>query len=207
LIIIGAKGFAKQLVEVFFQVEETEGLCFFDDVSNDISSTLYDIPVLRNMKEVEKAFEKDARFCLGIGQPALRKKLSDKFIAAGGQLTTVISPMAAVAEFAGEIGEGTILLTGCVVENDARIGKGVLVNTLAVVHHDVVVGDYAEIAPGAKLLGGCIVNEGAFIGANAVVLPKITVGANAIVGAGAVVTHDVPAGTTVAGCPAKPING
>lgn len=44
-----------------------------------------------------------------------------------------------------------------------------------------------------------------WIGAHATILPGVTIGDRAIVGAGAVVTKDVPAGTVVAGVPAKPI--
>lgn len=42
-----------------------------------------------------------------------------------------------------------------------------------------------------------------FIGVNAVVLAGVTIGDNCIVGAGAVVTKDIPAGSVVAGNPAK----
>lgn len=44
-----------------------------------------------------------------------------------------------------------------------------------------------------------------FVGARAVILPGVTIGDNAIVGAGSIVTHDVPAGTVVAGNPARKI--
>jgi putative colanic acid biosynthesis acetyltransferase WcaF len=47
------------------------------------------------------------------------------------------------------------------------------------------------------------IGAGAFVGARAFVLPGVVVGAGAIVGAGAVVTRAVPAGTTVAGNPAR----
>jgi acetyltransferase-like isoleucine patch superfamily enzyme len=43
----------------------------------------------------------------------------------------------------------------------------------------------------------------ASIGSGAVIMGGVTIGEGALVGAGAVVTHDVPAGVTVAGVPAR----
>ncbi|MCW3797511.1 hypothetical protein OMW55_06810 [Sphingomonas sp. BN140010] len=49
--------------------------------------------------------------------------------------------------------------------------------------------------------------RGASIGAGAVILPGLTIGEGAMIGAGAVVTHDVPAGETWVGNPARRIGG
>jgi acetyltransferase-like isoleucine patch superfamily enzyme len=48
-----------------------------------------------------------------------------------------------------------------------------------------------------------LVKKGASIGSSTTLLCGVTVGENAIIGAGSVVTKDVPAGTIVAGNPAK----
>lgn len=48
--------------------------------------------------------------------------------------------------------------------------------------------------------------RGASIGSGAVIMCGVTVGENALIGAGAVVTHDVPAGQTVVGVPARTLS-
>jgi UDP-2-acetamido-3-amino-2,3-dideoxy-glucuronate N-acetyltransferase len=48
-----------------------------------------------------------------------------------------------------------------------------------------------------------VIRRGAALGSGAVIMGGVCVGAGALVGAGAVVTHDVEAGETVAGVPAR----
>jgi maltose O-acetyltransferase len=54
--------------------------------------------------------------------------------------------------------------------------------------------------------GEVVIGEGAMIGAGAIVLPGVHVGAEAQVAANSLVTEDVPAGQTVAGVPAEPLD-
>lgn len=51
-----------------------------------------------------------------------------------------------------------------------------------------------------------LIGHDVWIGRGAVVLGGVTIGDGATIGANAVVTHDVPAGATVAGVPARPIH-
>lgn len=52
-----------------------------------------------------------------------------------------------------------------------------------------------------------LVRRGASIGSNATILGGVEIGERALVGAGSVVTRNVPAGATVAGNPARIIDG
>ncbi len=68
--------------------------------------------------------------------------------------------------------------------------------------HDRGIGTRAAGAGRSRPITIC---DGAWNGASAVILGGVTVGERAIVGAGSSVRHDVAAGATVAGVPARPI--
>lgn len=77
--------------------------------------------------------------------------------------------------------------------------------------HLVSIGDYSVVGVQSALLAHCPirgalpckVGKFVYIGFGAIVLPGVTIGDNCLVGAGAVVTKDVPAGSIVAGNPAR----
>lgn len=205
MLIVGAKGFAKEVLEVLYQLNDIENVVFYDDVSEDLPKQLYErFDILRNAEEVKKYFQNvDNRFTIGIGGPVLRKKMFDKFTALGGVFTSTISPKANIGHFRNEIEDGSNVMTGTVITNDIHLGKGVLINLNCTIGHDSSIGDFVEMSPGVHVSGNCKIGSYTNIGTNATILPKITIGQNVIVGAGSVVTKDVPNNCLVVGVPAK----
>ena len=83
------------------------------------------------------------------------------------------------------------------------IGDGVFIGP-----HCVIATEYHPEDPLARhtlLTKPVVIGPNAWLGASVTVLAGVTIGADAIVAAGSVVTGDVPAGTVVAGTPAKVI--
>ena len=205
MIIIGAKGFAKELLEVCHQLGRTDDLVFFDNISLDLPEKIFgQFSILRNEEEVKTYFELKGRlFALGLGHPAQREKMAELFEVWGGELTSLISPYANIGSFEVEIGRGATILARANISNSVKIGKGVLMYPNSIVTHDCIIGDFVELSPGATLLGNVKVGALTHLAANSTILPKLDIGERCIIGAGALVTKNVVDGKTVKGVPAK----
>lgn len=205
MLILGAKGFAKEVLEIVHTLKQLENTCFYDDVSEIVPDKLFCLfPVIRTIGEAMEYFQTiDKRFVLGLGNPFLRKTLCDKFESIGGVLKSTISPMAFIGSYDVEIGLGTNVLHGAIVSNGSTLGKGCILYYNSIITHDCVIGDFVEISPAVTILGRCKIGSYAQIGSSATILPDITIGQNVIIGAGSVVTKDVPDNAMVIGVPAR----
>ena len=124
-----------------------------------------------------------------------------------------------------EIGDETRIGTFVEIQRGARIGRRVKVSSHTFICEGVQIEDHVFVGHGVMFINDrypravtadgelqtgedwtvvpTIVRKGASIGSGATILCGVEIGENAIVGAGSVVTKNVPAGTIVAGNPAR----
>jgi sugar O-acyltransferase (sialic acid O-acetyltransferase NeuD family) len=208
MIIVGAKGFAKEVLQVVSVDNEytDDSIVFFDDVSTDLPKKLFGRYNILLSIDQAKAYIKSsgkASFVLGLGNPKHRKKLFEKFINIGGEPTTLHSKNSEIGSFDVSVGIGTTIMSGAIISNSVTIGKGCLIYYNSIITHDCVIGDFVEISPNASISGRCIIGNQSSIGTNATILPDVKIGKNVIVGAGTVVLSDVPDNCTIVGVPGK----
>ena len=140
-------------------------------------------------------------FLIGIGDNAIRKRIAQVYPVEYG---VAIHPAAVVGRQVN-IGVGSILMAGCIVNTGTVIGEHCIINTSSSIDHDNKIGDIAHISPGAVLGGTVVVGSGVHIGLGACIKNNITVCNDAVVGVGAVVVKDIMESGVYTGIPAKRI--
>ena len=205
MLVIGAKGFATEVLEVLKQMNALENLVFYDDVNLGGTNFLYkEFEILTKIDQARTYFEKtDCQFTLGIGNPFLRKMLYDKFTSIGGMVCSTISSQALIGSYDVSIGNGTNVLSGAIFSNSTTIGLCGIVYYNSIITHDCEIGDFVEISPAVTILGGAVIGSYTHIGANSTILPRVKIGDNVVIGAGSVVTKDIPDNCLAMGSPAR----
>ncbi len=206
--IIGAGGFAREVLDVFDAVNANGGLFsvlgFIVDAQYGAPGTeVNGKPILGGFDWVAKHSPSVQLIC-GVGAPQHRSKLIRRAEASGGRFVSVVHPTATLTRWI-DMGEGVVITAGCVLTNRIWLGNHVHLNLLTTVGHDGLLGDFATTAPGVNLSGNVTLGEGAYVGSGANVIEKVSIGRWAIVGAGSTVIRDVPANTTCVGTPATAI--
>lgn len=197
LIIIGASGHGKVIADIAARCGYTD-IAFFDD--NPEIKECMGYPVIGKTKNAKEY--PNAKFIVAIGNPKIRQKVQEQLEAMELSVISLIHPKAVVADHV-EIGKGTVVMAGVIINPACRIGKGCIVNTGASVDHDNVLEDFVHVSVGSHLAGTVQIGKRTWIGAGAVVSNNIKICEDCMIGAGAVVVKDIEKSGIYVGVPVR----
>lgn len=206
MVILGASGHAVEILDILIKNPFYDSvLCFFDNITNDKSEILFNnFALIKTKQQLEEKFKENPDFVIGVGNPAVRRKLIELANRHGGELQSVISHNAIIGDYNVIIERGNNIMHYVMISNNCHIKEGCLINARTSIHHDCNIGAYTEVGPNCTITGNVTIGSDCVIGAGAVLLPGINVGNKCVIGAGAVVTKDVGDNQIVVGIPAKP---
>ena len=191
IILIGAGGHALSCIDVIEQENKynIHGLVGLkDEVGKKISG--YD--VIATQDELVD-LSKDFRYAfIAIGQiknVKLRIDLYESVLNTGFKIPSIISPQSFISRTV-QIGEGTIIMNGVILNSGVRIGNNCIINSKALIEHGTQVADHCHISTGAILNGDCVVESKSFVGSGAVVKHGITIKTSSFVNMGQIVTKN-----------------
>jgi len=200
ILILGAGGHGKVVADCLCELGGYDRIAFLDD--GRVGQAVLGFPVLGTLKELTALRGDFQRGFVAIGNNRLRVSMLERLLAANYDVPSLIHPLACVSK-AAQIGMGTLVVAGAVVNADSIVGQGVIINTLASVDHDCRIASGVHVAPGAHIGGSVIIGVCSWIGLGASVINDVTIGSYSVVAAGAAVVCDVADSVMVAGVPAR----
>lgn len=192
MVIAGAGGLGIEILLVLLN-DGFNGDIFFFDENLKTGSLIYDrFKVFTEIEQLKEHFNQgDKSFITGVGNPRIRKKLSEKILNVGGEFKSVISSRSSIFPFNKEI-VGGIVQPGVGISHGVEIGISSAIHINSTIGHNSKIGDFVNIGPGANVIGPVSIGDYTYIGAQSVILSGLSIGKNVLVGAGSIVTKDIP---------------
>lgn len=196
LLILGANGHGRVVADIAKATGIYEEIAFLDDAVPLITP---DDPILGPLSEAEKYVNTHEMF-VAIGRNNLREKITRK-LPDGAAIATIIHPSALLGRRV-TIGKGSVIMPGCVVNNNTTIGDGVIINTMSSVDHDCIISNFCHISPGVHICGLNRIGSHVWICAGVTIINELEICSDCKIAAGCTVTKSITKPGLYAGIPA-----
>ncbi|MDE6741435.1 MAG: acetyltransferase [Muribaculaceae bacterium] len=202
LYIIGARGFGREVFELFQECNFDDIQCigFLDDKSDALECYPGYPPIISNVEDFIP--DDNDIFICALGDVRYKRKYVNMILEKGGRFINLIHPTAYISQNSN-LGKGCIICAYTRISCDVTIGDFNTFQPFCMVGHDVKIGDYCHFNTYSFLGGFVSIENESTLHTGAVIHPHKSIGTNCIVGAGSIVIKNVKSNTTVFGNPAK----
>lgn len=202
LLIVGIGGHGKVVADIAIRMNRWNRMACLDSFydENEVERP-FGLEVLGKSDDVYSYIDGWDIF-VAYGDNGKRESLQESLLASGASIPVLIHPSSIVGRNV-EIGEGTVVMGGVVINCYTDIGRGCIVNTGATVDHDSVIDDYSHISPGVNIAGTVKIGKSTWVGIGSTVSHGVSITGDCMIGAGGVVVKDIEEAGTYVGVPVR----
>lgn len=197
--IYGAGGHTKVVYDI---IKKYKNIFFFDEKKKYFKIEGKTFKIFGGLEKLIKNKKKFSKVFISLGDNDHRKKKYQILKKENFQFISLKHPASYFAP-GSKIGNGSIIMAGCVIQSESKIGNNCIINTNASIDHECVIGDHTHISPGVIMGGNIKIGKNCWIGLGAKIIPNLIIGDNVKVAAGSLVVKNIKSNSFVKGAPAK----
>jgi sugar O-acyltransferase (sialic acid O-acetyltransferase NeuD family) len=207
VIIVGSSGHSKVIIDIF-EKENKYQIVGLLDAFRKIGEETLGYKVIGKEDNLPDLLSKNpnCKIFIAIGDNWIRKKVMDKIveIVPNIDFATTIHPSAQIGKNV-QIGNGTAIMAGAIINSATTIGNFTIINTKASIDHDCKMLNFSSLAPNVTTGGSVSIGEFSAISIGATIKHGISIGKHSVIGAGALLMKNCGDNLIMYGIPAKEI--
>lgn len=171
---------------------------FYVDLEEDMSHNI--------MAESDyfKTDRNESEILISMGEPSMRKKMSQIYTKEGFKMATFIHPFSFLSTNT-VIGAGSIVLPFVYIAQNTIIGSNVVFHSGCKIENDCIIENNCFVSSNAFVGAKTSIGDACFLGPSSTVRDRVSIGHDSIIGMGAVITRSVSENSVCYGNPAKRI--
>ena len=209
LYIFGLGGHAKVILSEMIKSQIFDKAIFVESKNYNNNSVIInqiDYKVINNLDDLQKLYTHDSYGVIGIGDISKRISIANKvrIKIPNFKWTTIISENSTIAKDVS-IGDGTVVVSGSIINTGTQIGEHCIINTRATIDHDNKIGDFVNINPCVVTGGSVIIHNESEIGIGSTIKNNILINKNVLIGGNSFVNKECLPNSLYYGNPVKKI--
>lgn len=182
IIVIGGGGHTVSSLDIIYQNKEFKVFGLVGQ-KKDLGNLVGNIYVKYLDKDLSKIRKKCSYAIITLGQIKnynLRLKIFNRLKKLKFKIPVIKSKNSYVSKNT-EIGDGTMIFNGAVVNSNVKIGSNCIINSKALIEHDVKIGNNCHISTGSILNGNVEIADNCFVGSGSILREGIKIKKNSFI--------------------------
>jgi sugar O-acyltransferase (sialic acid O-acetyltransferase NeuD family) len=201
IIVIGTGGLAREFVSYFCNYSKQVSIVGFHSKNQD-EHHMYSLPGKLFQGEIKPAIVGTDFAVICIGNPSLKRTLSEKLRTAGFRFPNFIHPNSVVSDQI-KLEEGVVVSPNCTISPNVVLKNFSYLNFGVGVGHDATIGKYVQINPGTQIGGFTNIDDETMVGSGSTILQGVIIGKRVTIASGSVVYSQVLDDSSMIGNPAR----